>query len=47
MEVLITGVALTVGLRVFTRAYVVGNMWADDWAMVAAMVSYSELDDQL
>lgn len=32
-------IAVAVGLRVFTRAYVVGNMWADDWAMIAALVS--------
>lgn len=37
--VLITLTALAVGLRVFTRAYIVGTMWADDWAMIAALVS--------
>ncbi|KAF2276366.1 uncharacterized protein EI97DRAFT_433207 [Westerdykella ornata] len=29
--------AVAVGLRVFTRAYIVGTMWADDWAMIAAL----------
>ncbi|KAF2746129.1 hypothetical protein M011DRAFT_426069 [Sporormia fimetaria CBS 119925] len=29
--------AIAVGFRVFTRAYIVGTMWADDWVMIVAL----------
>jgi hypothetical protein len=34
----LTSLALVVGLRLFTRSFVVGRMFPDDWAMVATMV---------
>jgi hypothetical protein len=30
--------ALAVSLRVYTRAHIVGQMWVEDWVMVATLV---------
>jgi len=41
--ILLTAVYLVVTIRVYCRAYLLRNMGADDWTMVAAAVSMSRL----